>query len=49
MKIAFILGTRQEVIKLASLILYAKERHHGVRVVFTGQHEKLALPLFNFF
>jgi UDP-N-acetylglucosamine 2-epimerase (non-hydrolysing) len=48
-KLAFILGTRPEIIKLAPLIREAKRRGEKPVVVFTGQHRHLAKPLFRFF
>ncbi len=48
-KFTFIFGTRPEVIKLAPVILEAKRRGHRARVVLTGQHRHLALPLLKFF
>lgn len=48
MRITFVLGTRPEVIKLAPVILEARKRHR-VKVVFTGQHAHMALPLARFF
>ena len=49
MKLAVVLGTRPEVIKLAPVILEAKKKGHTVQVIFTGQHQHLALPLLDFF
>jgi UDP-N-acetylglucosamine 2-epimerase (non-hydrolysing) len=49
LKVSFILGTRPEVIKLAPVILEGKRRGHKIKVVFTGQHKHLALPLLRFF
>lgn len=49
MRITFVLGTRPEVIKLAPLILEARRRGHRAKVIFTGQHATMALPLLRFF
>ena len=49
MNISFVFGTRPEVIKLAPVILEARKRGHVARVVLTGQHRHLALPLLRFF
>ena len=38
MKLAIVLGTRPETIKLASLILACKQRHIPFIIVHTGQH-----------
>ena len=48
-KLLFCIGTRPEAIKLAPLILAAKERNHEVLVVSTGQHRSMLDPILNFF
>jgi UDP-N-acetylglucosamine 2-epimerase (non-hydrolysing) len=45
MKIAFIIGTRPEIIKCAPVILKCREEGHQALVVFTGQHREMGLPL----
>ncbi len=49
-KIAVVLGTRPEAVKLAPVLL-ALRRNRGadVRVVLTGQHESLVPPVLSFF
>jgi len=49
MVITIVLGTRPEVIKLAPVILEGRRRGHTVKVVLTGQHRHMALPLLHFF
>lgn len=49
MRIAFVLGTRPEIIKLAPVILEAKKRRHRTQVIFTGQHREMAGPLLKLF
>lgn len=49
MKITALFGTRPETIKLAPFIKYGREAGHAVKVVFTGQHKEMALPLLHFF
>lgn len=48
-QISVIFGTRPEVIKCIPVILEAKNRGIQVKVIFTGQHREMALPLLNFF
>ena len=49
MKIIILFGTRPETIKCAPLILEGKRKGLEVKVVFTGQHKEMALPLLDFF
>jgi UDP-N-acetylglucosamine 2-epimerase len=49
MRLSFVFGTRPEVIKLAPVILEARRRGIETRVVLSGQHRHLALPLLRFF
>jgi UDP-N-acetylglucosamine 2-epimerase (non-hydrolysing) len=49
LKIAVILGTRPEVIKLAPVIREAQARKHRVQLITTGQHRDLVVPLLEFF
>ena len=49
MKITALFGTRPETIKLAPFIKLGRELGHDVKVVFTGQHREMALPILNFF
>lgn len=49
MKLIVLFGTRPETIKCSPLILEAKKRGMDVKVVFTGQHREMALPLLEFF
>ncbi|OFZ81476.1 MAG: UDP-N-acetylglucosamine 2-epimerase [Bdellovibrionales bacterium RIFOXYD1_FULL_53_11] len=49
MVLSVVLGTRPEVIKLAPVILEARRRGHQVRVVLTGQHRHMAMPMLGFF
>lgn len=49
MHLAFVFGTRPEVIKMAPVIHEAKKRGMRVTIVHTGQHTDLAQPLFGFF
>lgn len=48
-ELIFVFGTRPEVIKLSPLILEARRRGHAARVILTGQHRDLALPLLRYF
>lgn len=49
MKLTTLFGTRPETIKFAPIIKEGRERGHEVKVVFTGQHREMALPLLDFF
>lgn len=49
MRITALFGTRPETIKLAPFIQYGRSQGHDVKVVFTGQHREMALPLLKFF
>ncbi len=49
MKITALFGTRPETIKLAPFIQEGRKMGHDVKVVFTGQHREMAMPLLNFF
>jgi UDP-N-acetylglucosamine 2-epimerase (non-hydrolysing) len=49
MKLTVLFGTRPETIKCAPLIKEGKRRGHDVKIVFTGQHREMALPLLDFF
>jgi UDP-N-acetylglucosamine 2-epimerase (non-hydrolysing) len=49
MKISIIFGTRPEVIKLAPLALQARRCGHEVRMIFTGQHRDMVIPLLRLF
>lgn len=48
-RLLFCLGTRPEMIKLAPLILLAKQRGIDILLVNTGQHADLLSPLFDLF
>lgn len=49
MKITALFGTRPETIKLAPFIQQGRQNGHEVKVLFTGQHREMALPLLKFF
>lgn len=49
LKLAIVLGTRPEVIKLAPVVHEAKKRGHDVRVVFSGQHREMGKALMKSF
>ena len=49
MKLAFVLGTRPEIIKMAPLIQEAYKRGISPTVINTGQHRELLYPLWDFF
>lgn len=51
LRLAFVLGTRPEVVKLAPLILAAKARQEEfqVEVISTGQHREMAHAMFRWF
>ena len=49
MTLTALFGTRPETIKFAPLIREGREQGHEVKVLFTGQHREMALPLLNFF
>ncbi len=49
MKILVALGTRPEAVKLAPVILALKEHGFATEVLFTGQHQSLAQPVFDIF
>ncbi len=49
MKISIVFGTRPEVIKLAPLALHARRTGHDVKLIFTGQHRDLVIPLLRLF
>lgn len=48
-ELIFIFGTRPEAIKMAPLVLRARESGKKTRVVFSGQHRDMALPIFELF
>ncbi len=48
-KLAFVFGTRPEVIKLAPVILEARAKGHETVLVLTGQHRQMAADLMRFF
>lgn len=45
----FVFGTRPEAIKLAPLIIHAKDRAYKFDVCFTGQHPDMVTPILDFF
>ena len=49
LKLAIVLGTRPEVIKLAPVVHEAKKRGHDVKVVFSGQHREMGKALMKSF
>lgn len=49
MRISIVFGTRPEVIKLAPVALQARRAGHDVKLVFTGQHRDMVLPLLRLF
>lgn len=49
MKLTTLFGTRPETIKFAPLIQQGRKEGHEVKVLFTGQHREMALPLLDFF
>lgn len=49
MKILVALGTRPEAVKLAPVILALKEKGVATRVLFSGQHPALTLPVLSVF
>lgn len=49
MRITALFGTRPETIKLAPFIHEGKSLGHDVKVIFTGQHRQMALPLLELF
>ncbi|GGG96925.1 non-hydrolyzing UDP-N-acetylglucosamine 2-epimerase [Pedobacter zeae] len=50
MKVMFVLGTRPEAIKLVPVIKeFAKHKKYKLKVCFTGQHQEMVLPIFEFF
>lgn len=49
MKLTTLFGTRPETIKFAPLIKEGRDQGHEVKVVFTGQHREMAIPLLEFF
>jgi UDP-N-acetylglucosamine 2-epimerase (non-hydrolysing) len=49
MRLTTLFGTRPETIKCAPLIREGLKRGHEVKIVFTGQHREMALPLLDFF
>jgi UDP-N-acetylglucosamine 2-epimerase (non-hydrolysing) len=48
-KLIFCIGTRPEAIKLAPLILAAKDRGLDAKILSTGQHRKMLDPILDFF
>jgi UDP-N-acetylglucosamine 2-epimerase (non-hydrolysing) len=48
-KLLFCIGTRPEAIKLASLVLEAKQRGAQVQVLVSGQHKEMLTPFLEFF
>lgn len=49
MKLAFAFGTRPEVIKMAPIILKAKDLGHEVVICLSGQHQEMIFPFLKFF
>ncbi len=49
MRITTLFGTRPETIKIAPFILEGRKLGHEVKVIFTGQHREMALPLLEYF
>lgn len=49
MKVSVLFGTRPETIKVSPFILEGKKRNHDVKVLFTGQHREMAMPILDFF
>ena len=49
MRIAVVFGTRPELIKLAPIILEAKNRSAFIHVISTGQHREMVSPLLDWF
>ena len=49
MKILVALGTRPEAVKLAPVVLALKDRGFVTTVLFSGQHQSLAQPVFDIF
>jgi UDP-N-acetylglucosamine 2-epimerase (non-hydrolysing) len=49
MRISIVFGTRPEVIKLAPVALQARRAGHDVKLIFTGQHRDMVLPLLRLF
>lgn len=49
MKITTLFGTRPETIKMSPFIQEGRRLGHEVKVIFTGQHREMALPLLKFF
>lgn len=49
MKILLVMGTRPEAIKLAPLAHGLRGRGHEVALCFTGQHEELVRPIYEWF
>lgn len=45
MKLAAVMGTRPEIIKMAPIVHAAKEAGVTIDVIFTGQHREMGLPL----
>jgi len=48
-RVGFIFGTRPEAIKCVPVILEARKQGLETKVIFTGQHLEMALPILNFF
>lgn len=48
-KVVIIIGTRPEAIKLIPLYLELKSKNIKVKIINTGQHEQMLLPLFELF
>ncbi|MCZ4221808.1 non-hydrolyzing UDP-N-acetylglucosamine 2-epimerase [Pedobacter rhodius] len=50
MKISFIFGTRPEAIKMAPVIRqFVKNEYFSINICFTGQHQQMVIPIFDFF
>lgn len=49
MRVSVLFGTRPETIKMAPFILAGRNAGHQVKVIFTGQHRDMALPVLDFF
>jgi len=48
-RVGFIFGTRPEAIKCVPVILEARKQGLETKVIFTGQHLEMAMPILNFF
>lgn len=49
MRVTTLFGTRPETIKIAPFIQEGRKLGHEVKVIFTGQHREMALPLLKYF